>query len=360
MAALALTAALATVAHGLKTPPLPAKGMLSTSSPVETVNLNGINLKPIYGKDGKFNWEYAADVLDNVGKKHVTSFYGFDAAKCNAGKNAWLRFVERTDKLVKSWEVKAKPLSEAKYAAVIVEARSHPQFEWVVKDVMKMLGPDWALMVYHGTLNAQFVRDSIGGEASGAHFQPIVSNGVEVPNLTRDTYGRFMSTHGFWDPIPANIENILVFQTDSAALRPMGPQELASWTQYSMIGAPWDWHVTLLQMQKAVGQPNPWAGNGGFSMRKVSSSKAAISCMQHAATILEDKEFVKCFLAMGQPVSNWMVAKDFSVESIFHDGMTPFGFHQMWCFLPDDKVANLLATSAIAHECNAADDSICV
>lgn len=95
---------------------------------------------------------------------------------CKPGGRVFDAFVERTANLVNTWTVKAADPTTTGNAAVIAEARDHPHFEWVVKNVMHMLGPTWALYVFHGAKNKDYLHNAIGGDDSGAVFNQVHNN----------------------------------------------------------------------------------------------------------------------------------------------------------------------------------------
>ncbi|GAB5372794.1 hypothetical protein AAMO2058_001695400 [Amorphochlora amoebiformis] len=168
-------------------------------------------------------------------------------AGCASSERIFDAFVLHTYSIVSKWQVNAAvPLSTSS-AAVIVETRPHRYFQWVVKDVMHYLGEGWALYVFHGSQNGNHVRSELEGHKNVQFVQATIE-GKAVDDFNQLTYGDFVMRPEFWSQFPANVKRVLIFQTDSCALRPYSVEEATAWSKFDYIGSPWDFNVPRMQM----------------------------------------------------------------------------------------------------------------
>lgn len=184
---------------------------------------------------------------------------------------------------------------------VIVEPRRHHLLEAVLRNFAFYLAPKgWGLMVFHGTDNAQFVRDIV----RDWDYVHLVNMGVS--NLSIRDYNMLLTAPEFWERIPA--EHILIFQTDTYIRK----NNVDEFINYDYVGAPWSW------MDRGR--------NGGLSLRRKSATLRALSEKQYNG-LNEDVFFS---LDCGLNVAPQDVCRRFSVESVL-SGDT-FGFHKPWVF----------------------------
>ena len=212
--------------------------------------------------------------------------------------------------------------SRAHLAAVIVEPRSHPWLRAVLYNMAHVYGgTDVALHIFHGSANADFVKDIC------ADWSGVIYHDLKVENLTPVEYS-ILLTSDFWENIDA--EFALIFQTDTLIRRPIDPE----FFEYDYVGAPWPFYVSyVLPVEKHV-------GNGGFSLRRISSMRL-ISCINGPTypPLAEDVFFAERVAIKNLPTVT--IACKFSVEHIWHED--PCGLHQTWCFHSSERINELLA-----------------
>ncbi len=287
--------------------------------------------------------------------------------KCKQSMRIFDQMVQMTQAAVSAWDINAAVLGDSPFAAVIVEAREHRYLEWCVREVHHYLGQDWSLVVFHSTQNEAFAKKSLG-DRGNIVYRLITRNGVPQSSLTRNEYGSFIMSSEFWDTFPPNVKRVLIFQTDSAALRPYTKGEAALWAKFDYIGSPWDFAPRSAPVDPrrrtaraagapaAIVSPEQLGGNGGFSLRSVDASREVLDCVNTidvdmSDPHLEDQLFALCFGSHGFTVARSNVSRGFSVESLYFTkdvGYSPFAFHQAYCFLPDADFADLLARSELA------------
>lgn len=121
-----------------------------------------------------------------------------------------------------------------KYAAVIIEPRLDPTFEFCVRNVMYHLSSEWQLIVIHssGPLgNERYVKQSLRN-LPGVQVTFIATNLV----TDGESYNKLVKSPAFWKNFKVRgLSKILLFQTDSVMLR-RGVDDFMGW---DYIGAPW-------------------------------------------------------------------------------------------------------------------------
>jgi hypothetical protein len=200
--------------------------------------------------------------------------------------------------------------------AVIIEPRAHPAFEFVVNNVLSVLGPSWLVQIFHGTKNKAFVSRVFAGHIS--------SGRVELVNTNRDNfvsrppelcqYSQYMCSLEFWNKVKG--EHVLIFQTDSILI-PGSTTKIDEFLEFDYIGAPWKWH-------------NGRVGCGGLSLRKKSS---AIYALTHSPPKNrnggEDCYYSDYFRRSPiHKLADTESARRFCVGSMFHP--MPLGVHKCW------------------------------
>jgi hypothetical protein len=202
--------------------------------------------------------------------------------------------------------------------AVIVEPRQHRALKFVVETALPHLPPNWPIQLFHGTQNEDYVRRELAALIATGR---VTLHNMNVSNLTRTMYSLMFLSVDFWQKCVG--EHILIFQTDSTFL-PTSPHKLHEFLQWDYIGAPW--------FDKKV-------GNGGFSLRKKSSSLVAVQAMTaqqqqsvRQGKMHEDGYFVNFF--KHHPVYRLAPlheAQKFSVEGMYYP--RPLGIHQPWSYI---------------------------
>lgn len=131
--------------------------------------------------------------------------------------------------------------------AVFIETRWFPHAEFVVRAVIKNLGPNWMFTFVCSRENARLMKD----------IADSISKNIRVLTLDRsftsvNDYNDMLLSLDFWEKL--NGDKILIVQEDSILFRP-GIEMLLT---YDYVGAPWPPSITDV----ASG-----IGNGGLSLR---------------------------------------------------------------------------------------------
>lgn len=216
-----------------------------------------------------------------------------------------------------------------KYTAIIVEPRKHRALSFVLDNFLSNLSDEWSIILFHGTTNLEYARDSIQNLEEKHNQQRITMLQLNVANLTGREYSDLFMTASFYHHIPT--ETFLVFQTDSMILSE-NKDQINLFLQYDYVGAPWREGV-------------PWAstsrvGNGGLSLRKKSKM---LEIIQHKGYIRQNED-----VYFSQNIPNtipWNVptvsdALLFSIETVF--GESPFGIHNCWRYLSKEDMDSLI------------------
>ena len=186
--------------------------------------------------------------------------------------------------------------------AVIVEPRSHPEFEFVCKTILRFTPNHWGLHVFHGTENEGFVKEALD------RIPNILFTNLNVKNLTITSYNELLSSVWFYEQ--CKTKKILVFQTDSCLLK----EGIDEFMHHDYIGAPWPFH-------------NNRVGNGGFSVRDVSKCKYICETFNRPNGMNEDVFFSLCMEKIDANVASYEEACAFSCENIPTQTL-PLGVHQ--------------------------------
>ena len=188
--------------------------------------------------------------------------------------------------------------------AVIVEPRKHKALAFVLKNALENLDSTWAIQIYHGNLNREFVQEIIDSELINYTSRITLVN-LEVDNLTIEQYSTMLQQKKFIETIPT--ETFLVFQTDSM-INPRYKDLLYTFLKYEYVGAPW------------VGGG---VGNGGFSLRRKSK---CLQCIGGPIYSHEDMLYSNPLHGLYKPPHE--LASLFSVETVYSKVF--FGVHCPW------------------------------
>lgn len=152
--------------------------------------------------------------------------------------------------------------------AVLLEPRRSPMIEYTVKQVMRALGPTWALQVFVSSANEHFVRSCLRAYSNDTGRNIILTRLADFGLDDMSEYGNrlqsaFSAHKKLYEAIQS--EHILWFQLDVVMRDP--PKE--DWLQYAFIGAEWRGceYPTCSQhsCQEICG-----GGNSGLSLRRKS------------------------------------------------------------------------------------------
>lgn len=211
------------------------------------------------------------------------------------------------------------------YTAVILEPRKHKALSFVLNNFLTNLSDDWAIIIYHGTDNLEYVMTIIDRDLS--EFKGRISlRNLNVANLTINDYDALLKSAAFYEAIPT--EMFLIFQTDTMIF-PKHRDLINRFMQYDYVGAPWNQAMSWTRGFFTV-------GNGGLSLRRKSKMLEVIAKEVAKPTYHED-----AFLshpdkvAISKPTIE--EATLFAIETIFSD--KAFGCHNPWGHLGDQVFA---------------------
>lgn len=213
------------------------------------------------------------------------------------------------------------------YEAVLIEFRNFPHIEFLIRNAIFKLGPDWSHTIICGNLNYDMVETICKNISSNINIIK-----VDIDNMTQTEYSEFLTTMDFWNLLKG--EKILIYQEDSIIFK----NNIQEFIDYDFIGAPF--------LKNSNDTPNS-VGNGGLSLRSKSIMMEVIkkidpiSCNYNSSTLdymkfvnlefpPEDVYFSKCMQEniIGL-VADWDVAYQFSSETVFNENS--FGAHKFWC-----------------------------
>jgi hypothetical protein len=158
----------------------------------------------------------------------------------------------------------------------------------------------WGLIVYHGTVNENFVREALAG------WPNVVFKNLGVDNLTFPMYNTLFTDQSFWSSMPC--KHALIFQTDVVLFNDTIDQFL----EYDYVGAPWCF--------------NHRVGNGGFSLRNVQTMIEILKKYNPDGSINEDMVISILCYALDKHLPTLQQAACFSAETIYIS--EPCGFHK--------------------------------
>jgi hypothetical protein len=213
------------------------------------------------------------------------------------------------------------------YEAVLIEFRNFPHIEFLIRNAIFKLGPDWSHTIICGNLNYDMVENICKSISPNINIIRL-----DFDNMTQTDYSEFLTTMDFWDLLKG--EKILIYQEDSIIFK----TNIQEFIDYDFIGAPF--------LKNSNDTPNS-VGNGGLSLRsktimiEVIKKIDPVSCNYNSSTLdymkfvnlefpPEDVYFSKCMQEnMIGLVANWDVAHQFSSETVFNQNS--FGGHKFWC-----------------------------
>jgi hypothetical protein len=218
--------------------------------------------------------------------------------------------------------------------AVFVEFRELPHVEFIIRNAIIKLGPDWSHTIICGDLNYDFMVDMC------FHISPqikVINTGLD--NVTANYYNIMLSSNEFWELFQG--DKILIYQEDSIMFK----SNINEFLMYDYIGAPFP--------KDQNDTPN-CVGNGGFSLRSKSTMLKVIKTIgltntQYNSSTLrymknsglinppEDVYFSKNIQELGLgKVASYDVALKFSSESV--GNKNSLGGHKFWIGNPDWKL----------------------
>lgn len=152
--------------------------------------------------------------------------------------------------------------------AVLLEPRLHPLYEYTVKQVIKTLGPSWALQMFISSDNEKHVEKMFdvreGGLGENILLTPLASFGLDdMSRLGNRIQSAFSAHEVLYKSIPS--EHIFWFQID--VLLRVSP--LPSWLEYAYVGS--EFHgCEFPECGKGACKAICGGGNSGLSLRRKS------------------------------------------------------------------------------------------
>ena len=196
----------------------------------------------------------------------------------------------------------------------LIEFRLMLEIQYVIHALFSSYQPhEIGISIVYGTKNATYVEETF------KNFENIKLIKYEVANLDRGTYSALLKTPEFYENF-TDWSHILIYQTDALLFRKVDD----IYFEYDYIGAPWI-------------SSNQWckynAGNGGFSLRKITSCINACNQNRHKNFLKDvhrgnEDGFFCSQDNFKYPPINTVLHKAFSVERVHHP--TPIGCHQIY------------------------------
>ena len=150
----------------------------------------------------------------------------------------YAEFVLRTFKAVTMSTIEPAEATRQGKIAVLVEPRRILMLEYTVKQVMRILGPTWALQIFVSSANEHFVRRCLRVYSNDTGRNIIITRLADFGLDDMSEYGNrlqsaFSAHNNLYEAIQS--EHILWFQLDVVMRDP--PKE--DWLRYAFIGAEW-------------------------------------------------------------------------------------------------------------------------
>jgi len=196
---------------------------------------------------------------------------------------------------------------------VLIEPRKHNALGFVVKNLLENLGPEWKMILFHGTENEEWVKNMMEGDWLAFKERITLSNLGTANLVYPGGYNTLLKSKEFHEKIPTEL--FLVAQTDSM-ICPQNKDLLDKFLQYDYIGAPWNIDI-------------PAVGNGGFSLRRKSKMLEIIEKYPSVDPgDHEDRYYARNILEIGGKVPSKEEAREFSQEQMSFP--MSFGVHAPW------------------------------
>ncbi len=198
-----------------------------------------------------------------------------------------------------------------KLGLVIVEPREHEWLKGVLYNMAHVYGgQDVVLYIVHGMQNEQFVKNIIDDSWSNVNFLKL-----PIENIDRNQYNQLLTNAQFWSYFKT--EHVLIFQADTF-IRKQIPD---IFFLYDYVGSPWGWFPNGIKRR---------VGNGGFSLRKVSTMINICNKFTFNPETEEAEDVFFCKYIETDMVPPPTLASIFAVEHIYYND--PIGLHSIWRF----------------------------
>jgi hypothetical protein len=230
-------------------------------------------------------------------------------------EECWSKFIDDTSFQVINYLPLNRIPKSSQFAAVIVEPRKHPHLEYIIRNTLYFLEAGWALHIFCGTQNEDYVRDIASRLPGHVHVHKL-----EKDNLSLGDYNLLLTSKDFWNQIES--EKIIIFQTD-VLLRHKGMHRLLSHSSNpGYIGSPW---------------PGGRVGNGGFSFRQKSLMLQVIDTVPYQQVWPEDIYFsLAIHTHFPNRMASTQLASYFGMETQWSE--TSIGAHKIYNYHDLDKI----------------------
>ena len=248
----------------------------------------------------------------------------------------------------------------------LLEGRTDPMFIFVLRHLFHMLGPGWALHIFHTTANEEWwvqqLDIRVGGAGEHVQLQRVEPIKFQQANA-------LPTSRAFYERIDPSCETILLVQPDTLTLRSdwlpgvlrSGPDLSSLLRDYAYLGAPWNW------CKESWCRPG---GNGGLSMRKrsvmldlaseyhcsswechpvsmfVEASKQDEIRMKHVEDTFFSYQLHDHAYKYNQGRSQLAtpeIAASFALESQDFAEVNPYFAHKIWQYMPVRRWAPLIS-----------------
>lgn len=153
-----------------------------------------------------------------------------------------------------------------------------------------------------------------------------------------ELYNAILKDETFWGVLQEKgFKRCLIVQDDGLLIKDNG--KLESFLAYDYVGAPW---VDAADNEYIKQYVNPdMVGNGGFSLRSVGmmvkvcrefKDEKKHLFYHNINEIPEDVYFVQCLKKLDTFMPSNVVAKEFAIEQVYDQYVTPLGFHKFWLY----------------------------
>jgi len=241
-----------------------------------------------------------------------------------------------------------------KYTAIIVEPRKHRALSFVIRNVLENLNSEWNLIIYHGTLNKDFVNNLLETELN--IFRNRISlESLNVEDLSRAAINKLLLDYNFINSIPA--EKYLMVQCDTM-INPNNKDLINKFLKYDYVGASMCRQAMVERRDMYIKQLNidispedllkeGIVGNGGFTFRKKSKMLEILKDLpSEMIEKIPDEGLYGEDLIFSIGSKNFKPykpsleeAKEFAIEDCYTE--KSFALHKPWLHLTKDELDQL-------------------
>ncbi|QSZ35485.1 hypothetical protein DSL72_008355 [Monilinia vaccinii-corymbosi] len=202
----------------------------------------------------------------------------------------------------------------ASKVALLIEGRPLPHLVPQLLHMTSVVPPDWRFMFIGTEKSVGAVSRSFATkyhQANGKLDLVVLPKPWKIDN--KEDVFRLLTDIRFYEEFLPNVEWLLKYESDSLMCG-KSKESLNDWLDYDWAGAPRQ-------------QGDRFAGNGGLSIRRISTVKRILGFQsRYNDTDPEDEWFGKRItLLPGARVASGEQEDHFSVEDVYHDD--PIGFH---------------------------------